>query len=227
MLLDVDGTLLDIAPTPESVMVPPRLPGTLAGLHRRLDGALAIVSGRPLEQIDALLGHALPAAAEHGAVLRVPPLPAARLALPQVPQAWRQTATALEARLAGVRVEDKALGFVMHYRAAPQAAAELADILRALAGTDPNFEVMPADMAFEIRPRGADKGTAVNAIMAGRDFTGRLPLFIGDDVTDRDGMRAAQALGGVGLLVEDSFGTPGGVRAWLDTLQEHADAAAT
>lgn len=219
LLLDIDGTLLDIAPTPESVVVPAGLPATLAALHRALHGALAIISGRPLAQIDALTANAFPAAAEHGAVLRIPPAPARRLPLPAPPPRWREAARAIAARTPGTRVEDKDGGFVLHYRAAPDAGPQLHEALRALLGGETRFEVMPASMAWEVRPRGADKGTAARALMTGAAFTSRLPLFIGDDTTDLDAIREAQAMGGVGLLVKDAFGSPAGVRAWLARLQ--------
>ena len=81
---------------------------------------------------------------------------------------------------------------------------------------DTRFALLPAHMAWEVRPRGADKGTAVAELMARAPFAGRLPVFIGDDVTDEDAMRAADAMGGVGLLVADAFGNPAGVRTWLE-----------
>jgi len=227
LLLDVDGTLLDIAPTPESVIVPPELPTTLRRLHRALGGALAIISGRPLDQIDRLFGNAFPAAAEHGAVLRIPPAAARRLALPDVPAAWRDAAETLARQHPGVRIEAKTLGFVVHYRGAPEAGPMLEHALDALLRPEEKFEVMPADMALEVRPRGADKGTAVAAVMAAPAFAGRLPLFIGDDVTDLDGIRATEALGGIGLRVHEAFGSPASVRAWLGALRELHDAPAS
>ncbi len=223
LLLDVDGTLLDIAPTPESVVVPEGLPETLDVLHRALAGGLAIISGRPLDQIDALTRNALPAGAEHGAVLRIPPDPARRLALPSVPQAWRQAAYGMTERFPGARVEDKESGFVLHYRSIPAAGPALDRSLRGLLQGEPEFEILPADMAWEVRPRGADKGTAVRAIMRGAAFADRIPLFVGDDITDMDAIRAAQAMGGVGLRVADSFGSPEAVRIWLAELRRHAE----
>lgn len=223
LLLDVDGTLLDIAPTPESVVVPDGLPATLAALHRALHGALAIISGRPLAQIDALTANAFPAAAEHGAVLRIPPAPARRLALPTPPPRWREAARAIVARAPGARIEDKGGGFVLHYRAVPGAGPELGAALRMLLADEERFEIMRADMAWEVRPRGADKGTAAQAIMRGADFAGRVPLFVGDDTTDLDAIRAVRAMGGIGLLVADAFGSPAGVRAWLARVRSHID----
>lgn len=226
LLLDVDGTLLDIAPTPESVVVPEGLPETLDVLHRALAGGLAIISGRPLDQIDLLTRNTLPAGAEHGAVLRIPPDPVRRLQLPSVPQAWRQVAAGMAARFPGARIEDKESGFVLHYRNAPAAGPALDRLLRGLMQGEARFEILPADMAWEVRPRGADKGTALQAIMQGRAFVDRIPLFIGDDITDLDAIRAAQTMGGIGLRVAESFGSPASVRSWLSDLRRHAETRA-
>lgn len=221
LLLDIDGTLLDIAPRPDAVRVPPGLPGLLKSLHAQLGGGLALVTGRPLEQARALLGP-LPTAAEHGAVLHIPPAPPRRLALPRVPYAWQQATTTLLHAHPGTLLELKHGGFVLHYRGAPDAGPALETALRPLLATDPRFELLPAAMAWEIRPAGADKGRALRALMAVPGFAGRLPLFIGDDVTDLAAIDAARALGGIGLHMADSFGTPGRLRQWLMTLQENA-----
>ena len=143
-----------------------------------------------------------------------------------MPEAWRQAAGDLSARFPGTRVEEKASGFVLHYRGAPAAGPPLDRALRGLLPGEKAFEILPADMAWEVRPRGADKGTAVRAIMEGPAFAERVPLFVGDDITDLDAIRAAQAMGGVGLRVAESFGSPGGVREWLADLRGHAEAFA-
>jgi trehalose 6-phosphate phosphatase len=115
-----------------------------------------------------------------------------------------------------VLVERKRHGFVLHFRRAPRHGPALrAAMAGLLAGLEDRFTVMPASMAWEMKPRGADKGTAVRALMARPPFAGRVPVYVGDDVTDEDGMRAARALGGLGWRVQDVFGTPAGVRAWL------------
>jgi trehalose 6-phosphate phosphatase len=218
LLLDLDGTLIDIAPTPDSVVVAPGLLDCLTTLRGRLGGALAVISGRPVEQVDELLA-AIPTAVsgEHGGALRAARGAAVeRPDLPAAPVAWYEAAEALVARHPGALLERKARGFVAHYRLAPAAGEELRDRLAALiAPRAAEFLLLRAHMAWEVRPAGTDKGTAVRAIMALPDFTGRLPIFIGDDVTDRDGMAAAEALGGAGLFVPDMFGNAAGVRAWL------------
>ncbi len=220
-LLDVDGTLLDIAPTPEAVVVAPGLAADLAGLRERVGGALAVVTGRPIAQIDALLPgvpHAV--AGEHGGAIRHAPGEAPRTAaLAAIPDAWRETARRIAAAHPGARVEEKQRGVVLHYRAAPEHGPSLhAALLALVAPSGGAFHLLGAKMAWEVRPAGADKGSAVRALMALPPFAGRLPVFVGDDVTDEDGIAAAIALGGVGLRVPEAFGGPEGVRAWIGGL---------
>lgn len=217
LLLDLDGTLLDIAPTADSVVVPDSLLQTLRLLLIRLDGALAVISGRPVAQVDALL-HAIPTAVagEHGGAIRYRHGAAlVRSDLPGAPAAWLAEAERLMARHPGVALERKERGFVLHYRAVPELGPPLQAALRALVGSSEVFTIMEARMAWEILPRGADKGTAVAALMARPPFAGRLPIFIGDDVTDEDGMAQARIMGGAGLKVGDYFADPEAVRAWL------------
>jgi trehalose 6-phosphate phosphatase len=116
----------------------------------------------------------------------------------------------------GALLERKARGFAMHFRAVPSAGPELHDALAALLAESADFELLAGQMMWEVRPRGVDKGTAAARLMARAPFLGRLPVFIGDDVTDEDGIAEASALGGVGLRVPDTFGDAAGVRAWLE-----------
>jgi trehalose 6-phosphate phosphatase len=217
LLLDLDGTLLDLAPAPDLVVVPAELPGHLLALREALGGALGVISGRPIAQVDALLpGIVTAVAGEHGAALRpAPGAPERRTELPSAPTAWLDQATRMVAAHPGAMLEPKSRGFVVHYRLAPSSGAVLEEGLRDLLRADPRFELLPAAMAWEIRPRGVDKGRALKTLMTLPPFAGLLPLFIGDDVTDDDAVLAALALGGAGLKVDTTFGTPGGVRAWL------------
>jgi trehalose 6-phosphate phosphatase len=220
LLLDIDGTLLDFAPRPMEVVIPPGLPEVLIRLKRRVGGALGMVSGRPIEQVAALFGDVPQAiAGEHGGAIRYAPGAAVeRPKLVRVPPEWLVMAERLAAEHPGALLEQKARGFVVHYRNAQDAGAALREGMERLVGGSEAFQLVPAQMAWEVRPRGADKGSAVLALMERAPFAGRKPVFVGDDVTDEDGIQAARAMGGVGLMVAEAFGDPAGVRAWLGRL---------
>jgi trehalose 6-phosphate phosphatase len=221
LLLDLDGTLIDIAPTPDAVVVPPDLPHALRALRARLGDALAVVSGRPIGDLDALLGEVPYAlAGEHGAAIRhAPGAPIERAALPKLPDGWVACGERAVAAWPGALLERKSHGLVLHYRRAPEARSALEQAaLRMLERHQDRFELLGGTMTWEIRPRGVSKETAVRALMDRAPFAGRVPVYIGDDVTDEDGIRAARALGGEGWRVADAFGDPAGVRAWLRAL---------
>jgi len=145
LLLDFDGTLIDIAPRPELVVVPDDLPPSLLALRERLGDALAVISGRPVAQIDALLpGIAYAAAGEHGGAYRIEPdAKLHRPGLPHAPDTWLALAEAAVAAYPGAFIERKTHGFVLHYHAAPAAEAELREGARAILGAHPDFVVMP------------------------------------------------------------------------------------
>ena len=218
LMLDLDGTLLDIAPTPAEVRVAPGLAEALLALREALGGALAVVTGRPIEQVDALLpGVPYAVAGEHGGAIRHGPGGEVRRAvLPDPPVEWVMAAARVVEAYPGALLEQKQRGFVLHYRANPAAGPPLREAAeRIIAPLQHSFQLMPALMAWEVRPRGADKGSAVLALASEPPFIGRRPVFIGDDVTDEDGMAAARTLGGAGLRVDEWFGTAEGVRAWV------------
>jgi len=227
LLLDLDGTLLDIAPTPDSVVVPPGLLDTLRRLRRHLGDALAVVTGRPIAQIDGLLADVPYAVAgEHGGAVRHQPGgPIVRPALPDPPVEWVIEAADIVERHPGALLEQKQRGFVFHYRQVPERGPALREAALALIAPEADrFQVLEASMAWEVRPRGVDKGVAVEALCADAPFASRRPIFVGDDVTDEDGMRAARKLGGAGLRVDEAFGSPEGVRTWLRQSAEALDA---
>jgi trehalose 6-phosphate phosphatase len=217
LMLDMDGTLIDLGPTPDAVVVTPGLTDTLVSLRNRLGGALAVVTGRSIETVDRLLGAAPGAVAgEHGGAIRHARNAAIeRPDLPSPPAVWLEAAEALVAAFPGALLERKARGFALHYRLAPPAGPVFHAVLRALVANSSGFQLLPAHMLWEIRPLGTDKGRAVEALMARAPFSGRLPVFIGDDVTDEDGMRAARELGGAGFRVDAAFRDTNGVRSWL------------
>lgn len=205
LFLDVDGTLVDFAPRPDAVRLRPGLTALLARLAAAHDGAVALVSGRPVEQLDALFAPLrLPAAGLHGHQIRP-----AGAALPAVPAAG--LADALHAlhlqaeRLAhahpGVLVEDKRSGLALHWRNAPEAAPAVAAFAQAHLPALPGFRLQPGNAVIEFVPRGSDKGRAVEALLAQPPFRGRVPVFVGDDLTDEAGFAAAHRLGGWSVLV--------------------------
>jgi trehalose 6-phosphate phosphatase len=225
LLLDMDGTLIDLAPAPDAVVVAPGLPDALTTLRDLLGGALAIVTGRPVEAVDRLFGDAPGAVAgEHGGAIRHHPGGVVeRPDLPSPPPAWLEAAENLTRSFPGALLERKPRGFALHYRQAPEAREAFHTALNALIATSGRFELHPAHMLWEVRPIGADKGRAVAALMRQAPFAGRLPIFIGDDVTDEDGMRECRKLGGAGYRVDDVFGDPAGVRSWLHRSAELGD----
>lgn len=219
LFLDLDGTLLEIAATPELVVVPLALPALLGQLNALLGGALAIVSGRSLATIDRLLRpFAAAASGEHGVTLRfadgtVEEMPAGLA----VSRAWRDSLVAATERWPGVLVEAKPHGCAVHYRLAPARRDDVWKVARALVPDDhPWFHLIPAHEAVEIGPRATSKGHAVERFMASGPFKGRRPIYVGDDFTDEPGMSAARRCGGEGLRVQEAFdGNPALVRAWL------------
>lgn len=204
LFLDIDGTLIDIAPTPTSVMVPPDLPNLLRSLSRLLDGAVALVSGRSLADVDRLFAPLVVAAAgQHGAEIRWPDgttnifdAAARKLGglLPKV-------AAFAKAR-PGMLIENKGMTIAVHCRQVPQYQAELGEFLSELAAkSGGRLETIGGRRVFEIKPRNFSKRTAVEHFMRTAPFAGRLPIFIGDDRTDEDGFAAVQAQGGYAIRV--------------------------
>lgn len=219
LFLDLDGTLLDLAPAPDAVVVPSGLTKSLDVLRQGLGGALAIVTGRARDTVDRLLAPLiLPGGFGHGAELRdATGAIFGAEALRPMPAEWAPSLARAVAGWPGVLLERKPHGLALHYRAAPHYRDAVRAALAALLADDgANFDLLPAHMAFEIRPRIATKGRAVATLMAAPPFAGRRPVFVGDDVTDEDGMQAAHRLGGFGLWVgRDLTGGPDQVRAWL------------
>jgi len=227
LFLDLDGTLLEIAATPELVVVPPVLPSLLAHLHHQLDGAVAIVSGRPLGQIDQLLTpFRASAAGEHGVTVRFADGTLEEMPIGvAVPDDWRAGLGRAVERWPGVRIEPKPHGLAVHYRLAPEREAEVWELVRSVVPADhPWFRLLPAREAVEIGMRAASKGDAVERLMAHAPFHGRKPIFVGDDFTDEAGMSMARRFGGMGLRVAEAFGgDPAQVRAWLTHGMERMD----
>lgn len=225
LLLDLDGTLLDFAATPDGVVVPAGLADTLRAIRGQLGGALAVITGRTIEKIDALLQdvpHAI--AGEHGGAVRHrPDAPIERPDLKAPPQAWLEQVARLVEAHPGTRFETKPRGFTMHFRLAPESGPAIHAALTELIADSADFHLLQGQMMWEVRPAGVDKGHAVERVMQRPPFHGRVPVFIGDDVTDEDGLRVARAMGGAGLWVPDLFGNAAGVRAWLQRTAAHGN----
>lgn len=223
-LLDFDGTLVDIAPTPASVTVEEGLRETLLKLKERCNGALAIVTGRPIAQIDHFLpGIPTAIAGEHGLTLRRQQGAAEELTIATpLPEAWIANAEALVARFPDTATEYKKAGLVLHYRGNPDAGPVFESAVLSWLSDQDVFEIHPSKMAWEIRLSGIDKGRAVETLMQSAPFAGRIPVFVGDDITDLDGVRAARARGGLGYLIPDDFPTSHDFRSWLTRYVENS-----
>jgi trehalose 6-phosphate phosphatase len=220
LFLDLDGTLLDIAPAPDRVVVPPELIHDLGAASVALGGALAIVSGRMLGDVDTLLSPLrLPGGGEHGAVVRMPDGRCDEVDA-EVPRRWIEILVEATTKMGGVVAERKNHSVVIHYRRAAQHEDSCRQLCNALvAGNEDEFEVLQCKMALEIRARRATKARPVERLMTVAPFLGRRPIFVGDDLTDEDGFRAATALGGDSLNVLARFGgRPKEVRRWLKSI---------
>ena len=229
ILLDVDGTLLDFAPTPREVFVSHALRDTLGRLWKRTGGAVAFVSGRPVSELDLIFSPLqLPAIGGHGAELRVTPgaTPEAPRLPALDPELKRHFAAIAEAG-PGIVLEDKGYSLALHYRLAPdkeslvrEAAARIAAALPAAP-----IELLPGKFVVEIKQTGFTKATAVRELMTYPPFAKRRPIFIGDDVTDLGVFEIMPDFDGIGISVgrkvpgiDACFERPADVRRWLEQI---------
>ncbi len=230
LFLDVDGTLLEFAPSPWSAVVPEGLVSRLAGVETALGGALALVSGRTVSDLDRLFQPLrVRASGVHGAEIRFDPMASADVveaAAPLPGRMWRSL-NAILTDFPGAVAENKRFSFAIHYRAAPCLAPRLRDALRRFARDEASFDVelVEARLAYELKAPGFDKGSAIRRFMARAPFAGRLPVFVGDDATDEAGFAAVADMGGYFYSVgrsspaaTDVFADPTAVRQWLDSL---------
>jgi trehalose 6-phosphate phosphatase len=206
LFLDLDGTLVEIAARPDRVRVPACLPTLLERLARQREGALAVVSGRPLADIDRLLAPWQGAAAgQHGGERRLANGTVDRTVDARSAQALdrlRPRLAALAAGAAGVFVEDKGAALAVHYRAAPEREAELCGGTRSLAAEFADaLRLVEGKMVFEFHPASSTKGTAIAAFLDEPPFAGRRPIFVGDDATDEDGFAEVDRRGGLAIRV--------------------------
>lgn len=207
LFLDVDGTLVDIAPRPEAVHVPDALPALLSGLHDYLGGALALVSGREIQDLDQLMSPvASPSAGAHGAQIRL-----AADQIPTTDHSVQALPSPLRDALAGIAaenqllLEDKTYSVAIHYRDTPAQQEPLRQkielALDAVTGDSPRPVLMAGKMIYEVKYNTFDKGTALNTFLAEAPFAGRRPVVIGDDTTDEYAFTAALDHGGITFSV--------------------------
>ena len=228
LFLDLDGVLAPLAPTPDAVGPEPRRTRVLKALAARLDGRVAIVSGRTLSEIDRIAEasvdsasgvHGLERRDALGVITTAQADPGVRRAV----EAFREFARTRP----GILVEDKTVSAGLHYRAAPEegeAALALADRLAGQTG----LTIQPGILVVELKTPGATKGTAVSAFMGEAPFRGATPVMLGDDLTDEYGFEAARAMGGFGVLVGPERETAATYRlpdvdavlAWLEHVEE-------
>jgi trehalose 6-phosphate phosphatase len=226
LLLDFDGTIVDLAPTPQSVQVPPSLRRALARLIERTGGAVALVSGRAVADLDRFFAPMrLPIVGVHGAELRLDGAATEKRDPAALESRLRRALGELEG--AGVGVEDKGSSVALHYRLVPERAGLIrAAVDEICAQTwDPPIEVLPGKAVIEIKHAGFSKATGVRELMTHAPFRGRQPIFIGDDTTDETVFAILPELNGLGFSVgreipglTGHFDAPADVRAWLEQL---------
>jgi trehalose 6-phosphate phosphatase len=231
VLLDIDGTLLDLAPTPREVWVPPGLAKTLSQLHEKTSGALALVSGRSLNDIDLIFApEQLPAVGGHGAEMRISSdSEAVAVHAPPMDKELKRRLAAIAKLSPGILLEDKGYSLALHYRLAPHAEKAIYEAVSLIRADLPNapIEVLPGKCVCEIKHSGFTKATGVRELMTHTPFRGRLPIFIGDDVTDESVFAIMPDFGGLAFSVgrraqgvAGHFDEPRDVRAWLARLAD-------
>jgi trehalose 6-phosphate phosphatase len=225
LFLDVDGCLLEFADDPAAVVVRPTLRQLLHRLHDTLEGALALVSGRRVGDLDRLFGAPhWTIAGLHGYELRRDDGSHREIAIdPAHASRMRSAVAALAARLAGVELEDKQAAIALHCRRAPRQLAALQRAAHALIAELPGYELQLGNQVVEFKPAGMDKGIAVTELLALPPFAGRMPVYLGDDLTDEHAFATSNRADGISIRVGDRTPTlaqftlpdPAAVQAWL------------
>lgn len=200
--LDMDGTLIDIAPTPSGISIPVDLPPLLRRLSESAGGALALVSGRTLDNLRQLVApFDPPAAGLHGLEWRDGAGTVHRRDVPAGLDLIRERLAGLARDASGLLLEDKGQAVALHYRQAPELAETARRAAEAAIADQAGYSILAGKMVYEIKPAGVDKGVAVRTFMTKIPFAGRRAVFVGDDVTDEYGFAAANQLGGLSVLV--------------------------
>ena len=231
-LLDFDGTLVDIAPQPDAVHVSAPLREALAALHVACGGAVAVISGRTVHDVESYLSlPGLVIAGVHGAERRYADGGLVRLntnadALAGLERELRAELTQLSTQFSGVVLESKRIAFALHYRHAPEAENAVLTLADRLARRyADHVRLQAGKMVVELKPRGASKGDVVHTLMTEPPFMGRTALFAGDDLTDESAFDAVNALDGWSIKVGAGpsqahwrLEDPASLRAWLASL---------
>ena len=237
VLLDIDGTLLDLAPTPREVWVPPDLSKTLNRLLDKTSGAVALVSGRSLNDIDLIFApEQFPAVGGHGAEMRLESdSEAVATHAPPMDKELKRRLAAIAKLSPGILLEDKGYSLALHYRLAPHAEKAIYAAVSLIRADLPNapIEVMPGKCVCEIKHSGFNKASGVIELMTHDPFKGRRPIFIGDDVTDESVFAIMPELRGLAFSVGrrakgvvSHFDEPRDVRQWLARLVDDNAVAA-
>ncbi|QWA09103.1 trehalose-phosphatase [Sodalis ligni] len=232
LFFDLDGTLAGIEKRPEWVSIPNDIKQALMELLSLTGGAVALVSGRALEELDALCAPLkCPAAGVHGAERRDARGHIHRTELS--PALMATLGTELNVAIAaypGCHVEGKGMAYALHYRQAEAYADEILALAETFTQRYPELALQPGKCVVELKPRGVDKGAAIHAFMHEAPFAGRTPLFIGDDLTDEAGFSQVNALGGVSIKVGPGETTAryhlddvGQVHQWLLSLAKQQE----
>ncbi len=224
LFLDFDGTLVEIAQQPELVQVPADLVAMLSQLFGQIKGGLAIVSGRPMAQLDRFMAPlVLPVAAEHGALQRMPNGREIRAAPVDLQEVGR-VALGLAAQHPKLRAEIKSASVALHYRQAPELEKLCLDAMQEATKRTAGVELLSGKCVFEIKLSNVSKATAIQTFMAQAPFRGRVPIFVGDDTTDEVGFSAVQSIGGLGIKVGAGSSlaalrcaSPAHLRQWLQS----------
>lgn len=231
ILLDIDGTLLDLMPTPREVWVPPGLAETLNGLLVHTSGALALVSGRSLNDIDLIFApDRFPAIGGHGAEMRLSMDGEGVTQAPLLDEELKRRLAAIAHLSPGILLEDKGYSLALHYRLAPQTEKAIDQAIALIRADmrDVPIEVLPGKCVFEIKYSAFTKANGVRDLMQHAPFKGRRPIFIGDDVTDESVFAIMPQLNGVAFsvghraeCVAGHFDAPSDVRAFLARLADN------
>ena len=236
ILLDIDGTILDLAPSPRQVWVPAGLRPILSCLAELTDGALALVSGRPINDIDLIFSPLQFAAiGVHGAEMRNSANAELQVRVAPLNKMLKRRLATVAELGPGILVEDKGYSLALHYRLAPDRAEAVRAAVDAICAQAPanSVEILPGKLVLEIKPAGINKAVAVQDLMTRAPFAGRNPIFIGDDTTDEPVFGILAQFGGLGFsvgrivaAVNGHFDKPDTVRSWLARIAAEAEGPA-